>query len=126
LVEVAAVRGSSSHEVELVEHPVGDGPRVTDGVHVSRNQIVVVAEGRHAVCTASAAVEQRMLIGVAVEKSLLIADLIIRSKEPDIRIGPAFKRTFECLVKIRPSGVDGKEAVLTVAFESTEVMQAVF
>ena len=98
---------------------------MANGVHVARNQIVVVAEGRHAVCPASLAIEKGVLIDVAVEEVLLVVDLIIAPNELDIVIGPAFKRALERLVKIRPAGVDRKEAVFAATLEGAEAMQAV-
>ena len=98
---------------------------MTDGMHVARNQVVVVAEGRHAVGPASRAIEKSVLIDVAVEETLLVADLEIGAKEPDVRVGPAFEGAFEGLVKIRPAGVDRKEAVFAATLERAEVMQAV-
>src|SRR5207237_10083598 len=94
-------------------------------MHVTRNQVVVVAEGRHAVGAAPAAIEQSVLIGVAVKNGLLVTDLIIGAKEPDIGIGPAFERALERLVKVRPAGVDGKQAVLAGALEGAEVLKAI-
>ena len=94
-------------------------------MHVARNKVVVVAECRHAVCAASAAVEQGVLIDVAVEEVLLVVDLIIGANEFDVGVVPAFKRALERIVKIRPAGVDRKKAVFAGTLESAEVMEAV-
>src|SRR5207237_7802194 len=115
LVQVALVGRSPAHEVELVQNAVGDCPCVSDGVHVARNQVVVVTEVRHAVGPASRAIEKSVLIDVAVEKTLLVTDLEIGAKEPDVRIIPAFEAALEGLVKIRTSGLDCYNAAVPLA-----------
>jgi hypothetical protein len=75
---------------------------VPDGVHVARDQVVVVAECRigpgH---TAPAAVEVGVLIDVAIEQILLFGGLIIAADAIDVVIRPALERAFERLVELR-------------------------
>ncbi len=123
LVHVVAIRGGRPHEVELVQHTVREHPRVTDRMHVARNQVIELAE-RHVEAAAAAAEKLGVLVHVAVEQVLLRVHLVVAADELDVGERPAFERARQRGIELR-GHIRHEEAVLARPLERAEVVQLV-